>query len=144
MVNPCFVISLTLLTNAKVTVTQILQSTGVETWVTSDGRAYFVRLQESRPSEDGTSEFSEEDTSIVGLPVLLFPANLTHSVPRVQLGPKPTEHPDYQVKVLAHGHSIIGKVLVSITSRYRGGYKSSAASMMAVGGHQLTLNFVGP
>ncbi|KAG1826256.1 RIC1-domain-containing protein [Suillus subaureus] len=45
-----------------VTVTKILHSiSGVETWITSDGRAYFVRLQENRHSEN-VSELDEEET----------------------------------------------------------------------------------
>ncbi|KAL4069425.1 RIC1-domain-containing protein [Scleroderma citrinum] len=41
------------LVDPDVTVTKILQpAPGVEAWLTSDGRAYFVRLQESRYSED--------------------------------------------------------------------------------------------
>ncbi|KAK7064573.1 RIC1 domain-containing protein [Favolaschia claudopus] len=40
--------------NSDVTATQLLYSraTGVETWITSDGRAYFVGLDESLQSED--------------------------------------------------------------------------------------------
>lgn len=50
------------LLDPDVTVTKILHSiSGVETWITSDGRAYFVRLQESRHSED-VSELDEEET----------------------------------------------------------------------------------
>jgi hypothetical protein len=68
---------LTLLTRAEVTVTKILHSiSGVETWITSDGRAYFVRLQESRHSED-VSERDEEETDKVGCPVLLLSNTLT-------------------------------------------------------------------
>jgi hypothetical protein len=63
-------VSSTLLTRAEVTVTKVLHSiSGVETWITSDGRAYFVRLQESRHSED-VSEIDEEETDKVGYPVL--------------------------------------------------------------------------
>ncbi|OAX44898.1 RIC1-domain-containing protein [Rhizopogon vinicolor AM-OR11-026] len=50
------------LVDPDVTVTKILHSSGVETWITSDGRAYFVGLQESRHSKDGASELSEEET----------------------------------------------------------------------------------
>jgi hypothetical protein len=46
------------LVDANVHVSKILHSrvTGVETWVTSDGRAYFVRLNESPGSEVSTSD----------------------------------------------------------------------------------------
>jgi hypothetical protein len=51
-----------------VTVTKILHSrnTGVETWITSDGRAYFVQLQETSLSEASTSEqgFTDDDTHV--------------------------------------------------------------------------------
>jgi hypothetical protein len=68
---------LTLLTRAEVTVTKILHSiSGVETWITSDGRAYFVRLQESRHSEE-VSERDEEETDKVRCPVLLLSNTLT-------------------------------------------------------------------
>lgn len=74
--------SLTLLTRAEVTVTKLLQHSisGVETWITSDGRAYFVRLQESRYSEN-VSELDEEETEKVGcsvLPLLNFLTQLLH------------------------------------------------------------------
>ena len=42
----------------QVTVSKILhtRNAGVETWLTSDGRAYFVQLQETSHSEVGTSD----------------------------------------------------------------------------------------
>jgi hypothetical protein len=50
-------------------VSKILHSraTGVETWITSDGRAYFVQLHESSGSETGTSDsgIAEEESSQV-------------------------------------------------------------------------------
>lgn len=50
------------LLDSDVTVTKILHSiSGAETWITSDGRAYFVRLQESRYSEN-VSELDEGET----------------------------------------------------------------------------------
>ncbi|KAH7927372.1 RIC1-domain-containing protein [Leucogyrophana mollusca] len=43
------------LVDTDVSITKILHSTtGVETWLTSDGRAYFVRLQENAPTDGGT------------------------------------------------------------------------------------------
>jgi len=81
MVDTRFMIFLMLLTSAEVTVTKILHSSGVEAWITSDGRAYFVRLQEIRHSEDGASELSEEESGGVSIPVLLFPLNLIYSGP---------------------------------------------------------------
>ncbi|KAG6335629.1 hypothetical protein ID866_3465 [Astraeus odoratus] len=58
------------LVDPDVTVTKILQQViGVETWLTSDGRAYFVRLQESRQLE-GTTINGENyvNTSVDGRP----------------------------------------------------------------------------
>ncbi|KAG1885597.1 RIC1-domain-containing protein [Suillus subluteus] len=53
-----------------VTVTKILHSiSGVETWITSDGRAYFVRLQENRNSGN-VSELDEEETDKSSTPNL--------------------------------------------------------------------------
>jgi hypothetical protein len=141
MVNSCSMISLTLLTSTKVTVTKILHSAGVETWITSDGRAYFVRLQE-RHSENA-SGIGEGEISRVGLPIPLLPLQLDIFYVRVQHQPELAEHPGHRLKVLARNRSITGKAHVSTTSRCRVGCKSSAASMMALGCHQLTLNLVG-
>jgi hypothetical protein len=46
-----------------VTVSKILYSrtTGVETWITSDGRAYFVQLQETPDADLSTSELGLTD-----------------------------------------------------------------------------------
>ena len=57
-----------------VTISKILHSTsGVETWLTSDGRAYFVRLQEnSQPEEPGLeNEFTGEVSPNLVLPAFL-------------------------------------------------------------------------
>lgn len=45
------------------------RSTGVETWITSDGRAYFVRLLENTDAEASTSEpgIVEEGTLVLWL-----------------------------------------------------------------------------
>lgn len=51
------------------TVTKILHARqGVETWVTSDGRAYFVQLNESTYSDASTSDLGrgDENDSQVG------------------------------------------------------------------------------
>ncbi|RDB29503.1 RAB6A-GEF complex partner protein 1 [Hypsizygus marmoreus] len=49
--------------DTDVSVTQILHSRimGIETWITSDGRAYFVRLHGNIGSEASTSELVEEE-----------------------------------------------------------------------------------
>lgn len=46
-----------------VTVSQISFSriTGAETWITSDGRAYFVRLQEAEGQKGSVSDLGSED-----------------------------------------------------------------------------------
>ena len=46
-----------------VTVTQISYSrvTGAETWITSDGRAYLVRLEESGGQKESVSDLGSED-----------------------------------------------------------------------------------
>lgn len=52
------------------TVTKILHARqGVETWITSDGRAYFVQLNESSDSDASTSDLGrgDEDAGQVGL-----------------------------------------------------------------------------
>ncbi|KIJ21502.1 hypothetical protein PAXINDRAFT_95072 [Paxillus involutus ATCC 200175] len=52
------------LVDSDVTVTKVLHSTaGVETWITSDGRAYFVRLQENAQVEEPTVDPDNEDES---------------------------------------------------------------------------------
>ncbi|KAI5123710.1 hypothetical protein M0805_000304 [Coniferiporia weirii] len=50
------------LVNSNVTVSQISYSrvTGVETWITSDGRAYFVQLTEGITRADSDPDFDEE------------------------------------------------------------------------------------
>jgi len=54
----------------SVTVVKILQpAPGIEAWLTSDGRAYFVRLQESRHSE---TIGEDERNYMVGLEVLIY------------------------------------------------------------------------
>ncbi|CAK5265262.1 unnamed protein product [Mycena citricolor] len=49
---------------SDVPVTKILQSRtpGVETWITSDGRAYFVTLNESTIEENGDQEFGSNES----------------------------------------------------------------------------------
>ncbi|KAG9314607.1 RIC1-domain-containing protein [Chiua virens] len=50
------------LVDSDVTITKILHSTsGVETWITSDGRAYFVRLRESSETDDPASDQDDEE-----------------------------------------------------------------------------------
>ncbi|KAF9229601.1 RIC1-domain-containing protein [Gyrodon lividus] len=52
------------LVDSDVTVTKVLHSTaGVETWITSDGRAYFVRLQANAHVEEPTVDPDNEDES---------------------------------------------------------------------------------
>ncbi|KAF9243850.1 RIC1-domain-containing protein [Melanogaster broomeanus] len=52
------------LVDSDVTVTKILRSmAGVETWITSDGRAYFVRLQENAQVEETTVDPDNADES---------------------------------------------------------------------------------
>lgn len=56
-----------------VTVTKIsyARNTGVETWITSDGRAYLVQLVESEPSSGTEVNGSGHEPS----PVCAFPPN---------------------------------------------------------------------
>ncbi|KAH0838539.1 RIC1-domain-containing protein [Lanmaoa asiatica] len=57
------------LVDSDVTVAKILHSTsGVETWITSDGRAYFVRLQESSQTAETTVGPDNEDEPSNGDP----------------------------------------------------------------------------
>ena len=45
-----------------VTVTKILYSTsGLEAWITSDGRAYFVRLEEKSQAEEAVVTLNNDD-----------------------------------------------------------------------------------
>jgi RAB6A-GEF complex partner protein 1 len=47
---------------SSVSVSQILhaRAMGIEAWITSDGRAYFVRLHEFDGSEMSSSEYAED------------------------------------------------------------------------------------
>jgi hypothetical protein len=60
----------------QVTVTRILhtRNAGVETWFTSDGRAYFVQLEETSHSEAGTSDlgYAEDGEQACNLPKCLL------------------------------------------------------------------------
>ncbi|KAF5377213.1 hypothetical protein D9615_006326 [Tricholomella constricta] len=51
--------------DTDVSVVQILHSRtmGIETWITSDGRAYFVRLHENLGSERSTSALTDDDAT---------------------------------------------------------------------------------
>lgn len=57
---------------SAVTVAKILYSTsGVETWITSDGRAYFVQLEENPQTERTVADLDNKVDPSDGVSVIL-------------------------------------------------------------------------
>lgn len=119
-----------------VTVTKILYSTsGVETWITSDGRAYFVRLQESSQTERTTVDPDNEDERSDGVSVN-FCCHILHilKLSSIQRIPKLAEVRGMKTKIfhritwVLYKMNIVGRGLASITSKFLDGCKSLAMS----------------
>ena len=104
-----------------VTVSKIIYSrtTGVETWITSDGRVYFVGLHETAP-ESSVSEFTQSDDQERVSPRLILVLRLRLTFARRPINSCQT--PSQAVRSWA------GKAPAFTTLNHRGGCRSDGGS----------------
>ena len=115
-----------------VTVPKILFSTsGVETWVTSDGRAYFVRLEQGSQTEetvvDPDNEIEPSDRVSVKFrrhSVYMLKISLIQRTPRLTRVRGVKTRTFLPIARTRYKTNIVGKGLASITSKFLGGCRS--------------------
>lgn len=121
---------------SAVTVAKILYSTsGVETWITSDGRAYFVRLEENAQTGGTVVDLDNEVNPSGGVSVKFR----CHSVYMLNISfirriPQPTGVRGVKTRIflritwVRHKTNTVGRGLASITSKFLDGYRSLGSS----------------
>jgi hypothetical protein len=115
-----------------VTIPKILYSTsGVETWVTSDGRAYFVRLEEDSQTDEIVVDLDNEvePSDRVSMKFCYHSAYML-KISFIQRTPKLTGVIGVKTRTflpiarVRYKTNIVGKGLASITSKFLGGCRS--------------------